>query len=414
MKRTGIVFITLLLMTGACKINRLSNISIPDAYDAKANFTEFTYVAYHLSDSVTRIYYRLNTSGLLYSRNINDANYKARFKIHYELINTAYPKNIADSASAVFTDSLNYQVRNHIIDSMDIPAVFPGNYILNFGITDLNRKNYSITYINIRKSNYISSQNYLLRYQDGAIVFPQEIRQFNNLRIISNNKKPPRLFVRYYSREYPIALPPFVESRDKSFSFRPDSVFFVELASGISEPVSFPGRGIYHFQEDTSVHDGMTLLRFHDDYPNITLSEQMLLPLRYISTKTEFNDMMMMKNTKEAVDQFWLDKSGNPDRAKEMIRRYYNRVVDANRYFTSYHEGWKTDRGMIYIVYGPPNLVYRNPETETWIYGEDRNVLSITFVFNRVENPFTDNDYSLSRTQEYKNTWYTAVDSWRN
>jgi GWxTD domain-containing protein len=227
-------------------------------------------------------------------------------------------------------------------------------------------------------------------------------------------KNIPRLFVRYYKSDFPAAQPPFIEGKPKSFSFKPDSVFFIEMDEGQSAPLYMPKNGIYHIQPDTTGKDGFTFFSFYKGFPDVTTPYQMLNALRYITSKTEYNDMSLMKNRKQAVDDFWLDVAGNPERAKEMIRKYYGRVTGANRYFTSYQEGWKTDRGMIFIVFGPPGLVYRNPDSETWIYGEDRNMMSITFNFSRVNNVFSDNDFELNRSQEYKELWYSALEGWRN
>ena len=81
--------------------------------------------------------------------------------------------------------------------------------------------------------------------------------------------------------------------------------------------------------------------------------------------------------------------------------------------FSSYQEGWKTDRGLIYIIYGPPSEVYRKTGEEEWIYGERNNPLSIKFYFYNIENPFTLNDYSLNRQPTYKTSWYIAIENWR-
>jgi GWxTD domain-containing protein len=222
-----------------------------------------------------------------------------------------------------------------------------------------------------------------------------------------------RLFVRYYKIKYPIAAPPFSLSKEEELSFQADSVFMIDLHEMQTKPLSLSRQGIYHFQTDTAKREGFTLICFYNGFPNIYSAEQMLPPLRYITTKNEFNDMMMVKNTKLAIDQFWLDKAGDPERAKELIRIYYNRVQDANLFFSSYMEGWKTDRGMSYIVFGVPYAVYRSPQNETWVYGEDRNILSMTLVFSKVNNPFSDNDYTLERSGDYKDIWYSAVDAWR-
>jgi hypothetical protein len=68
---------------------------------------------------------------------------------------------------------------------------------------------------------------------------------------------------------------------------------------------------------------------------------------------------------------------------------------------------------MLYIVLGPPNLVYKSSNAESWIYGEENNLMSVTYSFLKIDNSFTENDFSLSRSPIYKNMWYRAVDTWR-
>jgi GWxTD domain-containing protein len=228
-----------------------------------------------------------------------------------------------------------------------------------------------------------------------------------------NGQQVYKLYVKYFSREFLPAEPPFTIVSSKSEVLRPDTIFTIDINNEKSNLMTLTKPGIYHFQADTSKKEGFTLFHFYEDFPLITNAEQMLYPLKYITTKNEFNDLLMMKNIKSTIDAFWLEKAGNAERAREMIKVYYNRVQDANRFFTSYTEGWKTDRGIIYVVFGPPYSVYRSPFNETWNYGEDRNIFSMTMDFNKTDNPYTDNDYTLSRSPEYKDVWYSAVESWR-
>ena len=140
----------------------------------------------------------------------------------------------------------------------------------------------------------------------------------------------------------------------------------------------------------------------------------MVPPLRFITSKQEFEEISTSANSKAAIEKFWLNCTGSQDRAKEIIRKYYNRVKDANLFFTSYLEGWKTDRGMIYLVFGAPNVIYRTERSETWIYGEESNALnSLRFSFLKVNNPFSDNDFTLERSTLYQQKWTDAVDIWR-
>tara|TARA_Y100000780_G_scaffold207249_1_gene203487 strand:- start:286 stop:798 length:513 start_codon:yes stop_codon:yes gene_type:complete len=141
----------------------------------------------------------------------------------------------------------------------------------------------------------------------------------------------------------------------------------------------------------------------------------MITPLQYICSKEEFVQLNEIKNPKIAIDEFWLSKTkGDKNQAKKIIRTFYKRVEDANTFFTCYKAGWKTDRGMIMIIFGTPNIIYQSIEGESWIYGEKNNVFSLNFTFTKMENKFTDNDYQLNRSVYFKNIWNTAQSAWRD
>jgi GWxTD domain-containing protein len=139
----------------------------------------------------------------------------------------------------------------------------------------------------------------------------------------------------------------------------------------------------------------------------------MIEPLVYLTSGGEYDELKNAANKKLAVDNFWLDKAGDPDNARELIRIYYNRVYFANYYFTSFKPGWKTDRGMIFIMYGPPQSVTVTPEQEKWIYYKNNFTTTVTFTFNYSRSPYTTDNYILQRAENYDAYWRTAVDSWR-
>jgi len=60
-----------------------------------------------------------------------------------------------------------------------------------------------------------------------------------------------------------------------------------------------------------------------------------------------------------------------------------------------------------------PRQFFRRSDIETWIYGEQGSRISITFDFIKAINPFTDNDYELRRSADFKHSWFVAVDFWR-
>jgi hypothetical protein len=77
-------------------------------------------------------------------------------------------------------------------------------------------------------------------------------------------------------------------------------------------------------------------------------------------------------------------------------------------------EGWKTDRGMIYLIFGAPQDVYKTAVSETWIYGIQGTPNSVTFNFKKMDNKFSENDFFLTRSAYYKDPWYIAVGAWRD
>jgi hypothetical protein len=107
-----------------------------------------------------------------------------------------------------------------------------------------------------------------------------------------------------------------------------------------------------------------------------------------------------------------LSVTGDKERAKDLMKSYFRRVELANRYFTSYKEGWKTDRGMIYIIFGLPDEVYQFTDREVWNYKNSSYKISFDFV--QSSTVFDPDNYVLIRQKKFQETWYEVIDLWRN
>ncbi len=109
--------------------------------------------------------------------------------------------------------------------------------------------------------------------------------------------------------------------------------------------------------------------------------------LVYIASGNEISDMEEAKTKDDKIKMyidFWKKKDPTPNTEENEVRdEYYRRVAYANENFSHYVEGWKTDRGMVFIILGPPNNVDRHPfeydskPYEVWQYYN----LSKDFVF---------------------------------
>lgn len=149
-------------------------------------------------------------------------------------------------------------------------------------------------------------------------------------------------------------------------------------------------------------------------FPMITKLSEMPGPIRYLCSKEEFDRIQQSHEGPEnAFDKFWIRSGGNKAKAKELIKIYYSRVQDANHHFTSYAEGWKTDRGMIYLVFGHPNTIITDATLETWIYGSISDPQALKFDFEIKEDPIWGDIYLLKRSENYRGAWENQVTQWR-
>jgi GWxTD domain-containing protein len=135
---------------------------------------------------------------------------------------------------------------------------------------------------------------------------------------------------------------------------------------------------------------------------------------RYIATRDEYKRMQNASHPKLALDEFWLDCGQSTDKSRLLIDVYYDRVEEANKFFSGLQEGWRTDRGMVHIIMGVPDRVKRDIWSEYWIYGEEGTSNCTTFLFRRTSHDLDDNMFRLERNIIYRTTWDRMVTSWRN
>jgi len=85
----------------------------------------------------------------------------------------------------------------------------------------------------------------------------------------------------------------------------------------------------------------------------------------YIITDEEKQAFKRLKTDDERqqfVEAFWQRRDPTPDTEEnEYKEEHYRRIAYANDHFASGIPGWKTDRGMIYIKYGPPDEIDSHP-----------------------------------------------------
>jgi GWxTD domain-containing protein len=84
----------------------------------------------------------------------------------------------------------------------------------------------------------------------------------------------------------------------------------------------------------------------------------------YLIAKDERDEFLNLKTVEEKenfIEVFWRKRDPTPvTEANEFKEIYYERIAFANEHFASGLSGWKTDRGIVYILYGKPDKIEKS------------------------------------------------------
>lgn len=138
--------------------------------------------------------------------------------------------------------------------------------------------------------------------------------------------------------------------------------------------------------------------------------------------KAEFLNLASDAEREHFIDNFWAVRNPDPNAPTNSYKEeYYQRVAYANEHFgvKKFGDGWRTDRGMVYITLGPPrqkhpypNSKYMNP-IEIWFYESPNSGLPSYFnvVFYKrsssedfkLYSPYSDGPTKLVNTSDAVN-----------
>lgn len=409
---SGLAILTLLLLHGCQTKMPVTSRNMAVNYDPSLSELHPVYNVFHPSDSTSELAGGVPRSELQFVANGQDEP-KATIDFHYRLFERKAQDVMLDSGTARIEVLKSEAKLQTVHFSQTIRSNTTELCILELNLRDVNSKSSAHRYLTMDRSSKFTRQNYKATYVDNNQPVLTPFVEADRKIKVSWNQSWSSPLVQYYQREFPLAPPPFAAQTIKTYSFTADSIYQA-LINQEREVIIEPHQiGFYHLNPDTSQKEGITFFVFNDSYPFINDTNQLIEPLRYLSSKKEYLDITSSNYAKSEVDKFWLRMAGDKERARDLIKEYYSRIHESNYHFSSYTEGWRTDRGMTYIVFGPPNSVFIEKTRETWLYGEEGNYASWNFIFNKVENPFSDQDYQLERSPNHRTFYHQAVETWR-
>jgi GWxTD domain-containing protein len=346
----------------------------------------------------------------------------ALLTVNVRLFNLTHGMALADTA-LYNLDITNDKTKLEYLYKIPLKVETGCEYMADIKITDNIRAVMVQAFVPFSTVSVYNRYNFYARgYLEKNELLKPLVRKDEFFNLVYGRSKPDSLFISVYKPYLEFPYPPSTVLPEKPGATRPDTV--VTLIYSDTLPLMFPRKGIYLCSVGKDLNEGYTFLNFGAEFPGMTSPEQMIEPLWYLASEDEMTELKANPRPKMALDGFWLKCGGNVEKARELIRIYYTRVLYANYYFTSYKEGWRTDRGMIYMIYGPPDKLYKSSEEETWGYrkrvvkttwGTSYSVKEeyLNFIFKKRENIFSDNEYSITRSETTVSYWDKAVMSWR-
>ena len=175
-----IYFLKILIFT-SCSISKPVNYSFEDS----KNSLHPQFLVYHQTQRESRLYFRLATDDLLYSRKNLSEPFSAKVHLEYKVYQKNH-KEIIDSGSYSIID-LYLENKSDKIDS-NFNYYFPSNQLgyMDIKITDLNRSKSFIGTISIDKLNESNRQFFLLTDTSNNIIFDNYFRSGQSILIMDS------------------------------------------------------------------------------------------------------------------------------------------------------------------------------------------------------------------------------------
>ncbi len=386
--------------TGASKYNPASSVLHPQ------------FKVFHETDDYSKLYFKLYTKELRFSSANEQRTNQTVIKLSYKITSSLRDNNILDSAKTILKIKKQLS-QTSIISFFKIKNMELKHYLIEINLYDVYGNKKSQSYISVNKSDDGNEQYYItFKGKNNKPVFTEYFKPNDTLYIKNKNSSLKTMQIVHYINNFKTPEKPYNTDKKSSIRLKKDTSWYVPVKNKKSifyakEP------GIYIIRADTTKIRGIMKVQFSGAYPLISKSNEMIEAIAYILKNDELLKMQNSMNKKLSIDNFWLKTAGNKEKARELIKIWYNRATYSNFYFTSYKKGVKTDRGMIYTVLGPADDIQYFDDAEKWIYTNTKTVSKLEFIFVKQSNSISNNDYTLIRENKYESVWNKAIKTWR-
>lgn len=334
----------------------------------------------------------------------------ANFSFSYSILDSYDQEILSEKVNLLTEDDLKIDSDRHWIFEKNIEIPTDQSTAIALLTAIDTRQGDEYTYHIDLKSPYVLDQPDFGAYYANEIAFDQNYLNKGES-LLFKTVKSPSIHSFFYPIKFDVPFPP-METRPADIPKELNVINMGDFLSNI--PKELNEEGYYFFQTDTAATTGLLLKTTHESFPKVKDWEEMVQMVTYISTRKEHESLILAEDKKKALDEYWINLARNPEIAKELIRNYFRMVEFANILFTDFKEGWKTDRGMVYIVMGPPQEVNFYLDREVWSYAGMDATSKIRFTFARAKTILSPHFYTLNRSRAYQPIWFKNISQWRS
>ena len=389
----------------------------------------------------------------------SDGIYRASIAVEIRIMDQENPENVVKTNNLSFTIE---EKKSTIVNNQDVFTiekripVSPGDYQINLTVVDQNSgkqtTRVSNTFIpdpqdqisnltNVRMLGKTLEDRNSRWMPITTYDVPGKVDSLKFIFQVTNNKSEEPLTIdtklikyesdttvarpMHYNNYSPSSMPFHGIDYDETEIIRSNRRILTQAGSVLIEFI-FPmqDRGNYRFEVNTNESEGASLFKARDfgikskNYPSLKSPVELARPLVYLMGRRDHEDLMAITDSdslKQAIDRFWLKHIGSKSKAKNVIELFYERVEEANKQFSNFKEGWKTDTGMVYILFGPPWYIEQHLDIMIWSYAYNRADPSYNYRFekSKLKSEFYPFDnYLLQRQQSYFNIQYQQTQLW--
>jgi len=375
------------------------------------------FTIFHENNNYSTLYIRAYPSELRFNETNEESEYRALLRVKYELLGLdeagGEEGTVVDSASVVYKLKEREERSPAFFASLSIPVNQGNRYLIKVETTDLNRGSMGLEYLYVDKTDPNSAQNF--KVVSTFSGYPKFMRFFltgERFNVQYRDRSVDSIYVDYFMLTNELPRPPITATSDYTMNYVADTSYVFPMIDTVDYDLRLVG--MYHVKVDKEQNEGLTLFNFGGTFPEVKTPKELMEPLFYLATLAEYKDLRTKANRKLGVDDFWLKVGKSVEKSRELIRIYYNRVIYSNLYFSSNKEGWKTDQGMIFILFGPPNRIQMRGSGESWYYYAKRKSKTVEYRFKREQDAFSDQNMIWQRTTDSQMYLNEAIRSWKS